>query len=292
MLLGHAKWFVPDPNGYDFDPGFLFSPWTLIPLLAICAAGAVAWRRRPRGRAAEGFPFAAHVPRALAAVAGASLLLVAVRGDLLVPSMAAPSGVVGAIEAAVGAWLLAGARPHAAAWALLAFSIAAAVVAAPLALLETAVYPGIATYLILDRHAREGEISGRAPWRALSIAVGVSLIVVAFTEKLAVPDMGAAILYAHPGLDPLAALGTPLPTETFIRAVGLIEVLAGLLVATGIGGRVVPIALIGPFVATVPIFGLTELSGHAPICVALVAIAAQTAPITARNTAERSTKRR
>jgi hypothetical protein len=291
MPFAHAKWFVPDPGGYELDLRFLMSPWTLLPLLGICAGVMLAWSRRPE-RAPDAFPFAAFIPRALAATTGAALLVFAGRDELLVPSLPSPTATLSVLEAAVGAWLMIGARRDVAAWALLGFSILAGTLAAPPAILETAIYPGIAAYLILERRARTGGVPERAPSRALAAAIGTSFVVVAFTEKLAVPGIGMAVLDAHPGLDPLSLLGAPLPAEAFVRVAGLTEVLVGLLIATGVGGRLLPLGLLAPFLATVPEFGPVELAGHAPICLALVGVAAGTAPLAARNTPERATKRR
>lgn len=285
MLFAHAKWFVDDPGRYAIDWAVLVSPWTLAPLLLMVAAVGIGVRRRGR---ASAWPASADralsaVPRALAATVGASLVILALGGQLLLPHVHVAEHPLGTLlllqEAAVGVWLVSGARRTLAAWALLGLSVELVLIAYPLALLEAAYYPGIGAYLVLHERALAGRVAAAAPWRALAFTVGSSLVTVAFTEKLAVPGIGVAVLHAHPELDPLTALGIAPPAITFVRAAGLIEVLLGLLIATGVGGRIVPLMALGPFVATVPIFGASELVGHAAIYVTLVAIAARSRPI-------------
>ncbi|MCA1705847.1 MAG: hypothetical protein LC808_22320, partial [Actinobacteria bacterium] len=107
--------------------------------------------------------------------------------------------------------------------------------------------------------------------RALGIALGVTLVIVAFTEKLGSPGVFAALLDGYPLLDLLSALGVS--EETFIRLAGTAEVLLGLLLVSGAAPELVALTGAVPFLATVPVFGVTELVGHLPVYVALLALA-------------------
>lgn len=105
----------------------------------------------------------------------------------------------------------------------------------------------------------------RAAW-ALRMAAGTVLIVVAFAEKLANPELALALLDEMPHLNVAQAIGLPLGDTEFIRLAGAIEVLFGLLL---ISGALLPQACVViagiPFNATLWFFGNVELVGHLPI---------------------------
>jgi uncharacterized membrane protein YphA (DoxX/SURF4 family) len=75
--------------------------------------------------------------------------------------------------------------------------------------------------------------AAKAVW-ALRVAAGVALIVVAFVEKLANPDMALAFLADNPDFN-VAALVAPADRRprVFVRIAGAIEVLFGLLLIIG-----------------------------------------------------------
>jgi len=284
LLLGHAKWFVDDPAGFQAAWGFLFDARTLLPLAGAVATSAAAWsssRRRGRASVPAGPPGAlvAVLPRLVAASLGVTLPILAVQERLLLPDVSL-HGVPGAFalrcaEVLVGLWLMSGVRLGRAAAALGGLCVALTSVAGPLALLEGLYIPGIAIYLALAGRPTTAR-------RALALTLGASLVVVAFTEKLLVPDVAIAVLDAHPSLDPLAAAGVHLPETEFVRLAGSVEVLLGLLIASGAARRLVALAALGPFLATVAVLGLPELIGHLPIYGTLVSLAATPPPRSAR----------
>ncbi len=107
----------------------------------------------------------------------------------------------------------------------------------------------------------------------------------AFTEKLASPGVTVALLHSDPSLDVLGTLAVS--EATLIRLVGTAEVFLGLLLVTRIAPELVAPAAAIPFLATVPVFGVTDLVGHLPIYAALLAlavdaVAAEAAPAVAR----------
>ena len=91
------------------------------------------------------------------------------------------------------------------------------------------------------------------------------------SEKLGSPGVAAALLDGDPSLNVLGTLGVS--EGTFIRLAGTAEVLLGLLLVTGAAPELVALTAAVPFLATVPVFGVTELVGHLPIYVALLALA-------------------
>jgi hypothetical protein len=107
---------------------------------------------------------------------------------------------------------------------------------------------------------------------ALRVAAGVALIVVAFAEKLATPDLALAFLADHPELNVAQQVGMTMSDLEFIRVAGAIEVLFGLLLISGALPQAIILIAGVPFNATLWFFGNTELVGHLPIYGAMLAI--------------------
>lgn len=97
----------------------------------------------------------------------------------------------------------------------------------------------------------------------LRIGLGVSLTVVAFTEKLANQPLALDFLKRHP-LNFTAALGLPLSNELFVLFAGSVELLIGLWITLGIFNREIVIIALLPFNLTLSVFNQTELAGHLP----------------------------
>jgi hypothetical protein len=274
MLFAHAKWFVDDPSHHAPDLSFLLSTGTLVAGIVAAGAAVLAYLAGnrfdvPSVLAAPDERVAALVRRLPAASVGLTLPVLALQDRFLVPGVTL-AGVPGAevlalAEALVGAWLVTGWRPRLAARALAILCGAVIVVGSPIALVEAGYIAGIALYSALG--------GTRRGLRVLARALGASLVAVALTEKLAVPGITLAVLHAHPELDPLALFGAQVPDATFVRLAGASELLLGLLIASGAGGRGLALLAAVPFLATVPIFGVAEVVGHLPIYAALVALA-------------------
>lgn len=301
MPLAHAKWFIDGSQHHQTDWSFFFDATTLA-LLAAAFIVAGLWylvgpRLRPRllPMLAPVGRLAPRMPRILAGGLGLALVTLSVAGRLLGPGTVAES-VPGGLEltllqGAVGAWLVLGRRLQAAAGLLGLLCIASAVLAGPMVVLESGHVAGIALYLALTSAAARSGKPVRVPGassgaRALGIALGVSLVAVAFTEKLGSPGVAAALLDSYSSLDVLGAVGVS--DATLIRLVGAAEVLLGLLLVSGAAPELVALTAAVPFLATVPVFGVTEVVGHLPIYVALLALAADAvAPVAPRPVAGR-----
>ena len=124
------------------------------------------------------------------------------------------------------------------------------IAAGPLGMLEFGIWPvlqridllGLAVY-VLARRARplvgRRRDRPRPPSRALidhargiwalKVAAGLALIIVAFAEKLATPDLAVQFLADHPDLNVAQQLGIDMSDLEFARVAGAIEVLFGLL---------------------------------------------------------------
>ncbi len=102
--------------------------------------------------------------------------------------------------------------------------------------------------------------------------VGVSLIVLAFTEKLARPALAVAFLDDYPAFNLFRVLGLPGGELAFIRVAGAIELLFGLLILSGSVPQLAVILAGIPFNATLFFLGPSELIGHLPIYGAMLAL--------------------
>jgi hypothetical protein len=286
-IRAHEAWFTDARPPYDWS--FAFEPASLL-LIGAAAAAAVLWRvaagrlrspelpiLRPLGRLS---PF---VPRLLGIHAGVSLLAQAAVGTYLAPSLDLPSSPLGSAiaigEGVLGVWLVTGYRIRTAAWLLVA--------AGPLGMPGYGVVPilervdllGVALFLALlppmdtpGGAVDTGPERVRLPLFALRVAVGGSLIILAFTEKLARPELALALLDRYPAFNVLATFGAPIGDLTFIRIAGAVELLFGLLLISGALPQVAVIVAGIPFNATLFFLGTPELIGHLPIYGTMLAL--------------------
>jgi len=287
MVVAHQRWFTPERPPADWS--FVAEPATLA-LIAAAVVLAVAWRSVGRRLPRPELPFLAPlgrlapwVPRLLAIHAGVSLLAQAARGTYLAPALELPDTWFGIglriAEGVLGVWLISGFRIR---WA------AAAVVAAgPLAIPRYGLVPvlermdllGIALFLALLPPGPDGWGEVRAPRERVEVAafwlralVGGSLVVLAFSEKLANPELALAFLDRFPAFNLLRTVGLEVGDTMFIRIAGAIELLFGLLLISGTLPQVVVIAAGIPFNATLFFLGTEELIGHLPIYGAMLAL--------------------
>jgi hypothetical protein len=284
-ILAHETWFTSARPPYDWS--FAFQAATL-GLIAAAVGLAVAWRYvarfvpkpelgvlRPLGRLSP------WIPRLLGVHAGVSLLAQAARGTYLAPSLELPAGGFGTtlaiLEGLAGVWLITGYRIRAAAILV--------VVAGPLGMLRYGVVPilervdllGVALFLAVlpPQDDQGGAVRASPLWLARALLamrflVGLSLVVLAFTEKLARPELAEAFLSRYPAFNVLHSLGVS--DVAFIRLAGAVELLFGLLIVSGAMPQVAVIVAGIPFNATLFFLGASELIGHLPIYGAMLAL--------------------
>lgn len=113
--------------------------------------------------------------------------------------------------------------------------------------------------------------AAKAVW-CLRVGAGLALIVVAFAEKLANPDMAVAFLADHGELNVAAQLGLGWSDLEFARVAGGIEVLFGLLLISGALPQAIVVIAGIPFNATLYFFGVNELLGHLPVYGAMLVL--------------------
>jgi hypothetical protein len=280
--LAHETWF--DLQEVPTEWGFVTEGATLA-LLAAAVLVTVVVRlvaaRRPGvdvpflGRMAPWMPFAVRLHLAVSLIGLLSL------GVYLSPAMDLEfdiAGVLlGAVMAIVAICMAAGWRTRTAAWLLIA--------AGPIGMLEFGTSPvvqridmlGPAFYLLFagpGRWSADAEL-GRAPeptlagiakgvW-SLRVFSGAALIVVAFVEKLAQPELALRFLAEHPQFNVAQQVGVGMSDLEFARWAGAIEVLFGLLLISGALPQAIVLIAGIPFNATLFFFGNVELVGHLPI---------------------------
>lgn len=276
----HERWFVENTDGNDW--GFFFSPLPLALTVAVVVT-TVLWRvvahRLPTPELRVLRPLGGlvpYVPRLLAVHLGVALLALAVSGRFLshsLPVEDVPGGSAAElVEAALGVWLITGVRLRPAALGLAALGPLALAAAGPVALLETAALLGIAVFLAIvpPSDGTFGKVEAephrlRAALLTLRVAVAVSLITLAFSEKFTNPQLARRALGEYPSLDVFAWLGLDVSAETFTAIAGATELLFGLLVLSGALPQVAVLVAAVPFNLTLLLFGQTELVGHLPV---------------------------
>jgi hypothetical protein len=287
--LAHETWF--EHGDYPTDWGFAAEGLT-IALLAGALAVTALVRLIARIWPGVDVPFlgalAPWMPFALRMHLAVSLLSLLSLGVYLSPAMDLGFDVVGValgavmVLAAIG--MATGFQSRAAAWLLIA--------AGPIGMLEFGFWDvvqradllGVAVFVLIAGPGRwSADVETRrepeptlgrtaqAIW-ALRIGAGLALIVVAFVEKLATPDLALAFLDERPQFNVAREIGLPMGDLEFIRLAGAIEVLFGLLLISGALPQAVVLIAGIPFNATLFFFGETELAGHLPIYGVMLAL--------------------
>jgi hypothetical protein len=282
MVFAHERWF--EFGDYASDWGFAGETLTLV-LLGCAVLVTVLVRVVARYWPGVDVPFLAaltpFMPFAIRLHLTVSLVGLLSLGFYLSPAMDLQADLAGILLGAVMALV---AISMATGWHARA-GAALLVAAGPLGMLEFGLLPvlsradmlGLAIYVLLagpGRWSADHERGAaaepalfdhaRAVW-ALKVAAGLTLIVVAFDEKLARPDLALAFLADHPELNVAREIGLGWTDLEFIRVAGAIEVLFGLLVISGALPQAIVIIAGIPFNATLWFFGANELMGHLPI---------------------------
>ena len=280
--FAHETWF--ESARPDADWGFAFEALTLALLAAALLVTVVVRlvaRRFPGvdvpfiGRMAPWMPFAVRMHLAVSLVSLLSL------GFYLSPAMDLHFDVagvaLGAVMVLVAISMATGWHTREGAWLLIAAGPLGMVAFGFWDVLQRIDMLGLAAYVLLAgpgrwsadhelgvaREPSEDQVR-KAVW-ALRVLAGVALIVVAYAEKLANPDLGLAFLDERPQFNIAAAIGLPMGDLEFLRIAGAIEVLFGLLLISGALPQAIVLIAGIPFNATLFFFGEAELAGHLPI---------------------------
>lgn len=292
MVL-HERWFT-DESFFPVQWGTWSSSDSLVPVavaVAITLVATAIYRAQGRrsvvpGPIALGMPWENYVrlltwvPLVIGVHMGVTLLVSGVSRQLFVPNLELPvnllGGVLGMVEIAIALSFIYGALARPAAAALGVLWLVGMLVFGPLRLIEHTEIAGIAFFLFatgrgplafdmaLDRLNKP--VSSLIPYAVpvLRIALGVGLMVVAFTEKIWNIPMGLAFLADH-HFNFFPYIGMPGIDDTkFLLIAGTVELLVGLMLIAGTYVRLIIIVTLIPFNLTLPFLGWRELVGHLP----------------------------
>ncbi|HEX8073720.1 MAG TPA: hypothetical protein VF545_01950 [Thermoleophilaceae bacterium] len=278
----HETWF--EHRGFHTDWGFAGESATLL-LLGLALMLTLAVRALARLHPGIDVPLLARMapwmPFALRIHLAVSLVGLASRGDFLSPAMDLPTNAygiaVGVAMVVVAVAMVTGYRVREASLLLVALG--------PVGLFEFGLWDvlarvdllGLAGFLLLagpgawSADVELGRVRATGAFElakgvwALRLAVGAALVVVAFQEKLANPNLGQGFLHEHPDFNVARSiLGLDWTDLEFIRVAGAIEVLFGLLLISGALPQAAVVIAGIPFNATLWFFGTVELLGHLP----------------------------
>ncbi len=286
-VSAHEKWFV---DGRLYPPHFellLTLPVVSMIALACAGVGSLALLRYLAGGQNRFLQigFLRYYDRSnrviLAVEAAISLIAVAVGSRLFAPNLMTHNMIVNLlfaiIEIFVAFCFITGYLTRVGAAILLGLFLVAFLFFPAWEVLEQSVYAGIALYLLImgrgltkPGNPREPLVALSRYWRfaplLLSIGAGVSIAVLAFTEKLLDPALALAFLKTHPNFNVAHTIGlTWFTNERFIFAAGAVELTIGLALISGILPRLVILGMFVPFNLALPFLGPTELLGHLPV---------------------------
>jgi hypothetical protein len=290
MLFAHERWFDPSNAAPDWD--FVTQTatlWLLGAALAITLLIRVIarfWPGADVGFLARLVPFMPFAVRLHLAVSMIGLLSL---GYFLSPAMDLEVGVwgfvLGGVMVIVAFTMATGWHAREGAFLLVLSGPIAWIPFDLVAVLSRLDILGLALYILVagpGRWSADVETARSAPtspseharavWY-LKVAAGAALIVVAFDEKLAVPQLAVDFLRAHPDFNVARSIfGIDMSHLEFARVAGAIEVLFGLLVISGALPQVIVLVAGIPFNATLWFFGVNELMGHLPIYVTMLVL--------------------
>jgi hypothetical protein len=292
-VILHERWFVAEQHPVDWSKALTMQ--TAIPLAiaaAVTALALLAWRLRRRREIIPGpldlgmtMPeyqgLLSWMPLVIGVHTAVPLLVAGVQLQLFFPNLPLPyhffGGVIALAEIVIALTFLYGAGTRIGAVLLVLVWLTGAIWFGPILLLEHVFLLGIAYFmfatgrgpLAIDMHIRhmhepiERLIPSAVP--ALRILTGLSIVVLAFTEKLWNVPMGVDFLSRYQ-LNFFPAIGfESVSNADFILLAGTVELAFGLLLMSGAFVRLMTLILWVPFNLTLPFLGWRELVGHLPI---------------------------
>lgn len=296
MVSAHERWFVPNDEQPPTDWGALISLSVVLALLAgVATVGFLRWLQLRLGDPLWPRPaFMQRMEPSAAAILGVqsaiTLIFEASRLNLFVPNIELPENVVGVALAGLAVLcafsFITGVLTRWGAIIIGFLWLSCFAFVAPIEVFEQTIWLGIAVYLAavgrgvvrIDDTGNEEEddrspLTDRLlPWAlpALRVAAGITVVVLAFSEKLLNVRLGELFLDEYPKFNVLRWAGIGWFTdERFIYLIGIIETMAGCALIAGYLPRLVILVLWIPFNLGIAFLPPQELIGHLPILAAM-----------------------
>jgi uncharacterized membrane protein YphA (DoxX/SURF4 family) len=289
----HKGWFL-DTAPYPLSWSLFWHPLPLgMTALALLAVAGLAWVQRRRSGAgflpdAERFgalpsrlsALYALIPLLLGIHVAVPLAINAMQRHLFVPDVPLPLSLLDLFELGIALALFFGILTRYAAMALAFLWVFGIFLVGLRPMLENAQFLGYAAFfffagrgpLSVDRvlfpRLEPGTLRLRLAIPCLRIGIAVSLITVAFTEKLADLPYALAFLQKFP-LNFVHQIGIPLSDTLFLVGAGGVELGIGLTLLFNVFTREVSILAWVFFNLTLSVFDVTELINHLPFYAAL-----------------------
>lgn len=297
--FAHVKWFFQSEATGSLRWDLFFRPVPLAfvgGMLLATLAAVILWRRRGRsyvpGPEALGATDERRsllyglVPLILGIHVAVPLLVNGVQGTLFSPDNPLPGiwgNFLGLVEAGVALSLFYGGLTRPAAVVLAGLWLNGVVLIGLEPMLENVMFLGFAAFFFfvgrgpisIDRllfpRLEPSAALARHAVPAVRIGVGLSFVVVAFTEKFANLPLATGFLQES-GLNFMPALGIPVSNEVFVMLAGSVELVVGLWLVLGVFVREIVIIAWFPTNLTLTLFQWEELIGHLPIYGAMAVI--------------------
>ncbi len=288
----HEKWFFP-ANPFPLRWDLFFRPLPILFTAGVCIVTLLAWflwrKRNHRGFVPGPENFGTTddrrcalyglIPLILGIHVAVPLFVYGVQGELFAPSNKLSGAwvyILGLVQTGIALSFFYGGLTRLAAAALGLMWLIGIPLIGLEAMLDSIMYLGFALFfflagrgpvaidrLILPRLEPSPALMRHAV-TILRVGVGLSLVFVAFSEKLANIPLALSFLEEYP-LNFTSAFGLPMSNELFVLCAGAVELLVGLWITFGIFPREIILIAWIPINMTLTIFNWTELVGHLPI---------------------------
>ncbi|MDQ5822991.1 MAG: hypothetical protein M3441_02130 [Chloroflexota bacterium] len=291
----HEKWFV-DAERYPLRWELLFS-WPVALALGVAGlalGGLILLSRVVRDRYWPNPVWLRPVNSAVQAVVGIqtaiSLVYMTVRGWLLAPTLTVAGEwwgyVLLVVQLFVAFTFVTGWLTRVGGGVLVGLVLAAFVLFPADRAAEQLLFVGIGAFFLIQGRGLfrpTGELSTRFAeyWSRYSpialplmrIFTGISILWLAFSEKLLNPQLAVAFLESRPEFNFMRLLGFNWFTdEFFIYAAAAVEATVGVLLIAGVLPRIVILFMWVPFNIAIPFLPPEELLGHLPILAVMYAV--------------------
>ncbi|MGY2894914.1 DoxX protein [Deinococcus sp. UYEF24] len=289
----HKGWFL-DTDAYPLSWSLFLQPLPLgMTLLALLAVAGLAWVQRRRGGVgflpgAERFgalpsrlsALYALMPLLLGVHVAVPLAINSMQRHLFVPDVPLPLSLLDLFELGIALALFFGILTRYAAVALAFLWVLGIFLVGLRPMLENAHFLGYAGFFffagrgpisvdrVLFPHLEPATVRLRQAIPCMRIGIALSLITVAFTEKLADLPYALAFLQKFP-LNFVHQVGIPLSDTLFLVGAGGVELGIGLLLLFNVFTREISILAWVFFNLTLSVFDVTELINHLPFYAAM-----------------------